>query len=198
VSINRGVLPPMRRRSVRAVPALLAGVGLVLTALAAPTAAATATEESAVAAAAVEHERLPDPKVKGRACRTDRGITVVVDFRDLRTEAGRRMNLVRIGCARRAGDGLAALTRAGFDLEHRAGFVCRIDERPLPDDTRCGVEGYWSYWHGERGGEWEYSGVGAGSWNPPPGSLEGWAWNWYDESEADPRVEPDELFPPLG
>jgi hypothetical protein len=35
---------------------------------------------------------------------------------------------------------------------------------------------YWSYWHAARGGKWTYATTGAGSYNPKPGTVEGWAY----------------------
>ena len=114
---------------------------------------------------------------------------MVVDFRDLENARGRRLNLVKIGCASgRQASGLEAIAAAGFDLLHRDGFVCRLDGKPLPAQTDCASAGYWSYWHAERDGAWDFSGDGAGAWAPPPGSLEGWAWNWYDDPAAAPRA----------
>lgn len=154
----------------------------------APSAAAGPTYPAASRSATAE---LPDPKVKGQACTRGRDVTVVVDFRDLENARGRRLNLVKIGCAMgRQANGLEAIAAAGFDLLHRDGFVCRLDGKPLPAQTDCASAGYWSYWHAERDGAWDFSGDGAGAWAPPPGSLEGWAWNWYDDPAAPPRVDP--------
>ena len=153
-----------------------------------PSAAAGPTYPPASRSATAE---LPDPKVKGQACTGGRDVTVVVDFRDLENGRGRRLNLVKIGCANgRPDSGLDAIAAAGFDLLHRDGFVCRLDGKPLPAQTDCASAGYWSCWHAERDGAWDFSGDGAGAWAPPPGSLEGWAWNWYDDPAAAPRLDP--------
>lgn len=140
---------------------------------------------------------LRDPKVVGHECRGATGVTVVVDFRKLHNEAGKVMNKVKISCAKGAQDsGLTALLKAGFEVDPTEPFICEIDERPLPEDSVCASNGYWSYSHGERGGDWSYSGVGPGDWVPPAGSLEGWSWAPYDKEGWDlPRVTPDELFP---
>ena len=85
---------------------------------------------------------------------------------------------VRTGCAGGdPGSGLAALSAAGFDysfVPRQPGLVCRIDDVP----ARCNgapADAYWSYWHADPGGRWVYSSVGAGSFDPKPGSAEGWA-----------------------
>ena len=99
------------------------------------------------------------------------GVKVVVDFSAL----GGGVESV---CA--PGDhpnGLAALTGAGFTysfVPRQPGFVCQIDSLP----SRCTMpttSAYWSYWHATPGGTWTYSTSGAGSHDPAPGSVEGWA-----------------------
>ncbi|GAA1800353.1 MAG: hypothetical protein LCH77_06145 [Actinobacteria bacterium] len=107
------------------------------------------------------------------ACPRASGVTVVVDFGA--TE--------RISCA--PGDptsGLAALKGAGFTVamvQRFPGAVCRINNRPSPTVEACVVmppaTKYWSYWHAPRGGKWTYSTSGSGSYNPKPGTVEGWA-----------------------
>lgn len=53
-----------------------------------------------------------------------------------------------------------------------AGFVVKINgvgQNP-PDDTH-----YWSYWH-DTGSGWRYSSVGANSYQPAAGTVEGWSY----------------------
>lgn len=74
-------------------------------------------------------------------------------------------------------DGLIALDRAGFKysfVPRQPGFVCRINELPNPC-TKPTTSAYWSYWHATPGGTWTYSNAGAGSHDPAPGTVEGWA-----------------------
>lgn len=139
-----------------------------------------------------------DPKIVGEGCESDDGVTVVVDFRTLRNPKGKRMNRVKIGCAEGAQEsGFTALLDAGFDVDPDNPFVCEIDNRPINPPTCPPPDGFWAYSHGERGGEWEFSGTGAGDWEPPAGSLEGWSWSPYDKEGWDfPRVTPRDLFPP--
>lgn len=106
------------------------------------------------------------------ACSGTSGVTVVVQFPD-RTE---------VACA--PGDpasGFAALTGAGFDPTRVAKFpgaVCRIDGYPDAEADPCvtmpPANAYWTYFHAQPGGEWVPSNVGADSYNPKPGSVEGW------------------------
>ena len=120
------------------------------------------------------------------------GVTVVVDFASL--GGG-----VQVVCA--AGDpstGLDALHRAGFSTtgtQHDGpGFVCRIDGKPASDPCAATppTTAYWSYWHAQPGGSWSYSSLGAASYNPSPGSVEGWAFG----AGATPGTSPPRLVVP--
>ncbi|MEV0645375.1 hypothetical protein AB0I28_08930 [Phytomonospora sp. NPDC050363] len=122
------------------------------------------------------------------ACAGTTGVTVVVDF----TAFG---GSVDTRCA--LGDpatGLEALEDAGFVITgtQRWGkaFICRVDGLPLPAAEACvntpPASAYWSYWHAAPGGTWSYSTSGATSYNPAPGSVEGWAFG----SGGQPTVAP--------
>lgn len=142
-------------------------------------AAALATSMAAVGAAPAASARhtVGDGAAaseKATACPRGKGVSVVVDFGT--TE--------KISCA--SGDptsGLAALRGAGFTVAMVARFpaaVCRINGRPTATQDACVVmpptTKYWSYWHAARGGKWTYATTGAGSYNPKPGTVEGWAY----------------------
>lgn len=111
-------------------------------------------------------------------------MSVVVDFGASR----------RTGCA--PGDprtGLAALRAAGFETVMVARFpamVCRINGFPKPSADACVMpplpSRYWSYWHATRGGKWTYSSGGAATYDPKPGTVEGWAYG----AGKPPRVPP--------
>jgi hypothetical protein len=109
-------------------------------------------------------------------CSGTTGVTVVVDF----TAFG---GGTTVACA--LGDpatGIAALQGAGFTVTgtQRWGlaFVCRINALPAPAADPCvntpPATAFWSYWHAS-GGSWSFSTTGATSYNPAPGSIEGWA-----------------------
>ena len=111
-------------------------------------------------------------------CPDANGVTVIVDFQEL---GGTTI----IRCA--PGDqptGLAALKNAGIQITGTQrwgeGFVCRIEGKPGPESEACidtpPASAYWSYWHGTPGGTWTYSSLGASSYNPAPGTVEGWAY----------------------
>ncbi|WP_406096655.1 flagellar hook-length control protein FliK [Kitasatospora purpeofusca] len=111
------------------------------------------------------------PPARAAACTGNSGVTVVVDF----TALG---GGIETGCA--PGDpasGLAALTGAGFSYAFHPrfpGFVCKINTLPATCTNPTG-SAYWSYWHAPHGGPWSYSNLGAGSYNPAPGEVEGWS-----------------------
>ncbi|MGL5930730.1 MAG: hypothetical protein ACRCY8_17510 [Dermatophilaceae bacterium] len=122
------------------------------------------------------------PSATAAACSGSSGVTVVVD-----TGSG-----VVTRCA--TGDpssGLAALTAAGFSVSQvrgQPGFVCTIDG--FPSSQTCArtppATAYWSYWHAPRGGSWSYSQLGAGTYDPKPGTVEGWRFG----SGQQPRTAP--------
>jgi hypothetical protein len=98
-------------------------------------------------------------------------VTVIVDFTHF------RHGKIRAGCATRPRTGLAALHDARFSytfVPRQPGFICTIDHRP----GRCNgapATAYWSYWHARPHGRWRYSNLGAGSYHPRRGWVEGWA-----------------------
>lgn len=114
-------------------------------------------------------------------------VTVLVDFASL--GGG-----VQTGCT--GGDpasGVEALQSAGFPptraaAERSGYFVCRIAGKPADDPCqRASPAGAsWSYWHGEPGGSWTYAGQGAGSYDPAPGTVEGWSFGAGDPPSAPP------------
>lgn len=149
------------RRSLLMVPAalVLAFTGAVVTARTSPAHAAAAAR-----------------------CAGKTGVNVVVDF----TKLGGK---VQIGCDhRRPANGLVALTRAGFSytfVPRQPGFICTIDHRP----RKCNgapTTAYWSYWHARPHGRWMYSKLGAASYHPKSGWVEGWA---FGKGRA-PRIPP--------
>lgn len=114
-------------------------------------------------------------------------VAVLVDFASL--GGG-----VQTGCT--GGDpasGVEALQAAGFPptraaAERSGYFVCRIAGQPADDPCqRASPAGAtWSYWHGEPGGTWTYSGQGAGAYDPSPGTVEGWSFGAGDPPSAPP------------
>jgi hypothetical protein len=74
------------------------------------------------------------------------------------------------------GTGIEALTSAHFSYTYsprEPGFVCTINGNP--SNRECMKPKYWSYWHASSPtGPWTYSSEGAGTYDPAPGSVEGW------------------------
>ena len=100
-----------------------------------------------------------------------RGVTVVVDFRHFHGKIDVRCD------AKRPATGLAALREAKFSytfVPRQPGFICRINKKP----KKCNgapASAYWSYWHAKPHHKWIYSTLGAASYHPKSGWVEGWA-----------------------
>jgi len=122
-----------------------------------------------------------------RAAAACSGVAVVVDYRSLGGGA-------QTGCA--PGDptsGLAAMRSAGFTPAFSpSGLVCQINGKPDPCPRTPPTTAYWSYWHAKPGGSWTYSSLGAGSYDPAPGSVEGWSFG----AGQPPSVAPPAAAPP--
>jgi hypothetical protein len=111
-----------------------------------------------------------------------RHVTVVVDFTHF------RHGKVWVRCARNPKTGLAALRQAGFSytfVAHQPGFICTINHRPKPCNG-APASAYWAYWHAKHHGKWKYSSLGAASYHPKAGQVEGWAFG----SGKKPSVSP--------
>ena len=88
--------------------------------------------------------------------------------------------------------GLEALRAAGHEyafVPRVPGMVCTIDARPDPCNG-APADAYWSYWHAEAGGSWNYSNQGAGQRDPAPGTVEGWAFGGGDPPSVPPPAPP--------
>ena len=111
------------------------------------------------------------------ACSGSSGVTVVARFPDGHTETR---------CA--PGDptsGFDALKKAGFTATPVLRFpqaLCQIDHLPKTDCTNMPpADAYWAYFHARPGGSWEYSNAGPGSYDPKPGTVEGWRFGGGDQ-----------------
>lgn len=111
-----------------------------------------------------------DPQANDGAstCVAARKVWVIVE-RDTGLQKG--------GCASKFATGLEALTSAGFDVTGSI-FITAIDGYP----SKSAGNDYWSYWHvedpsttsDEIPNDWVFSQLGAASYEPKPGSIEGW------------------------
>jgi len=111
------------------------------------------------------------PAAAAACTSSKKGVTVVVDFTKLDGK-------IKTACdPADPASGLAALTGAGFSyafVPRVPGFICTIDALPKPCNG-APVSAYWSYWHATPHGKWIYSSLGAGSYHPKAGSVQGWA-----------------------
>ena len=122
------------------------------------------------------------------ACVGSAGVTVVVDF----SAFGQGIRVVCVSSV--PSTGLGALRAAGFSTvgttHDGPGYVCRINGLPTAAADPCQftppASAYWTYWHADRGGSWEYSDAGAASYHPEPGRVEGWAYG----AKARPGIAP--------
>ncbi len=118
---------------------------------------------------------VPAGPASAAACSNTTAVTVVVDFASLGGGTQTRCTGVD------PPSGLVALRDAGFTPTRAAQqpgyFVCRIDGKPASDPCQrtSPASAYWSYWHAKRGGSWTYSSAGAADYDPPAGTVEGWA-----------------------
>ncbi len=123
------------------------------------------------------------------ACSGTSGVTVVVDARN----AGGGIS-VRCALGPQA-SGWKALENAGHALTSPPRYpgtaVCQIDGLPHAGYPTCWESNVWWYSHASNpnGAGWTESGIGAATYAPAPGSVEGWKYRGISD--------PDK-FPPLG
>ncbi len=134
-------------------------------------------------------------------CKSDKGVTVVIDFQQL---GGR--TIVRCNPRSTRGTGLEALEGAGIQVAgvQRWGkaFICRVENRPSAVETvavrgntdykeRCidtpPASAYWSYWHAGNNCSWKYSQWGVKNRDFVPGGFEGWSFSLNATAETNPR-----------
>lgn len=119
----------------------------------------------------------PAQPAAAAACSGTSGVTVVVQFPDHTS----------VGCA--SGDpssGTSALETAGFAPEHAPnGIICQLNNTPSNPAACHANPSYWVYFHASPGGAWHFSSVGPDSYNPAPGSVEGWR---FESGSAGPST----------
>jgi hypothetical protein len=144
---------------------------------------------AAIAAVAIVASAPPVGAVSASACTARSGVTVIVDF------AAFHFGIER-GCAPgHPSSALAALQSAGFATagtsQYGDAFVCRIDDRPSSANESCTktppATASWSfYWARPTDNDWTYSTTGVTSYQPPSGSLVGFAFGHF----ATPAIGP--------
>jgi hypothetical protein len=95
-------------------------------------------------------------------------------------------------CAITYGTGMQALRSAGFSVGDDDGFILQIQGFPTTPEPLSYIN-YWSYWHAAKNadgtfGSWSYSNLGANSYHPAKGSVEGWRFG--DGGTIVPTVKP--------
>jgi hypothetical protein len=132
------------------------------------------------------------------ACVGDSGVTVVVDA----TMVGAGTS-VRCALGPQA-NGWEALQHAHHTVAPHpsfAGAVCQIDGVPTEGFPTCWETNFWSYHHAPNarsGASWTFSVVGATTYKPGPGSVEGWKYTSTATQRQPPGIGPvfAEAMPP--
>ncbi|MGA5001218.1 hypothetical protein ACPCB7_24665 [Streptomyces arboris] len=177
----------MRTRFRRAVGHALAVLGLTGAALLAPASPATAA-----------------PQPIGR-CTTSSGVVLAVDFSHWGGPVYR-------SCGTTPTTGYELLNQGGWQTTGTGhdgpAFICRIGysghqggkQYPTPQQEDCVLtppaSAYWSYWHANPGeNTWEYSQLGAMSYQPRPGSVDLWIFGGTDigGTKGRPTLTPNQL-----
>ncbi|MGO9872462.1 MAG: hypothetical protein ACLPVY_01575, partial [Acidimicrobiia bacterium] len=123
------------------------------------------------------------------ACTARTGVTVIVDFTHFRLDIER-------GCAPgHPANALDALEAAGFatagTAQYGDAFLCRIDDLPSSAHQSCAqtppATSSWSfYWARPTDTDWTYATAGVTGYQPPAGSLIGFAFG----DDAEPGIRP--------
>ncbi len=115
-------------------------------------------------------------------------VGLVIDFGTVTSVAGAPTPQVQTACVPLSAGayGDTVLHAAGVSIRYGpGGLICALDGYPASGcgtDTANGYQ-YWSYWHGGSG--WTYSNVGASSYRPPAGGVEGWHFVQGQDSAAE-------------
>ena len=125
---------------------------------------------------------VPTPASAAQTCG---GVWVVVDYGSL---GGTTVSCAASGY----GTGTAALRSAGFTPTLDGGFTTKINGKPTTPDT---YKEYWSYWHASTNangtwGAWQYSTLGANSYQPRQGDAEGWRYQSATAGTVSPGTRP--------
>jgi hypothetical protein len=130
-------------------------------------------------------------------CVGDTGVTVVVDA----TKAGGGIS-VRCALGPQA-SGWDALQNSGHAItsvpQYPGTAVCTVDGRPSAGYPTCWETNFWSYHHAPNtraGAAWTFSGVGAATYKPAPGSVEGWKYTSTANRSDAPGAGPVFAAPP--
>lgn len=111
---------------------------------------------------------LPGGAAQAAACSGSTGVTVVID----------KGSSSSTSCAPDTSSAMAALQAVASvtQVQTQPGFICQINAYPNTSCVRTPpASAYWAFFHAARGGSWTYSTSGAGGYDPPTGSVIGFA-----------------------
>jgi hypothetical protein len=103
------------------------------------------------------------------ACSGTTGVTVVIDYGSSSATL----------CAPDSSSAIRALTSVAsvtYPPQYQGSVVCQINSVPSQPCTRMPPSSaYWAFFHASRGGSWTYSSSGVAEYDPPSGSVIGFA-----------------------
>ncbi|MFC8503681.1 hypothetical protein ACFUC1_15070 [Pedococcus sp. NPDC057267] len=112
---------------------------------------------------------LPGGAAQAAACSGTTGVTVVIDY-------GSSSSTL---CGPDASSAIRVLTSVAsvtYPPQYPGTVVCQINDVPSQPCTRMPPSSaYWAFFHATRGGSWVYSSSGVAEYDPPPGSVIGFA-----------------------
>lgn len=112
---------------------------------------------------------LPGGAADAAACSGSSGVTVVIDY-------GSSSSTL---CAPDSSSAIRALTAVAnvtYPPQYQGTVVCQINSVPAQTCNRMPPSSaYWAFFHASRGGSWTYSSSGVAEYDPPSGSVVGFA-----------------------
>lgn len=112
---------------------------------------------------------LPGGAAQAAACSGTTGVTVVIDYGSTSSTL----------CGPDASSAIRVLTSVAsvtYPPQYPGTVVCQINSVPSQPCTRMPPQSaYWAFFHATRGGSWVYSSSGVAEYDPPAGSVIGFA-----------------------
>ena len=112
---------------------------------------------------------LPGGAAQAAACSGTTGVTVVIDYGSTSSTL----------CGPDASSAIRVLTSVAsvtYPPQYQGTVVCQINSVPSQPCTRMPPQSaYWAFFHATRGGSWVYSSSGVAEYDPPAGSVIGFA-----------------------
>lgn len=112
---------------------------------------------------------LPGGAAQAAACSGTTGVTVVIDYGSTSSTL----------CGPDASSAIRVLTSVAnvtYPPQYQGTVVCQINSVPSQPCTRMPPQNaYWAFFHATRGGSWVYSSSGVAEYDPPAGTVIGFA-----------------------